>query len=415
MIAGANLIFNASTPSPSIYILVPVIGTVLVLLCTSVGTIAHRILTWRPFVRIGLISYSAYLWHQPLFAFARIRMIEHPGAWVYAGLSVAAFVLAYFSWRFVEAPFRRPGMDIFKEKPLMLGGAAALASFVGFGALGYAADGLPQRMPAQAKAAMQASVDKGNYRTCLSFANMVAAESGGGCKIGQDKQTIDFLVVGDSFAAALADGMDIAAKNAGLQGLLYVANSCPASVGLGGAYRPSLANCKRVQDSMVDVAGRLGVSRVYLVSNWRRLSPEFRCELASVDCSEQSGQLDAQIAESLRRTITAFNEAGVHPVFVGTPPRYRASVYVTMMKQVIHEESLADIESVRASQYPEYLRGALDRQEGLKWSYFDLSPFFCDDLVCRFSRDGAPAYWDAAHITSSKAKEIGAGMAQLLR
>ncbi len=230
MIAGPILFYNAKTPSPSAYILVPVIGTVLVLLCTGAGTIAHRILTWRPFVAIGLISYSAYLWHQPLFAFARIRMIDHPHPLVFGVLSVAAFVLAYFSWRFVEAPFRRAGMDIFKEKRLLIGGAAALVSFVGFGAVGYAADGFPQRMPSQAQGALQASVDKGNYRVCLSHANMVAAESGGGCKIGQDKKVIDFLVVGDSFASALADGIDLAGKNAGLQGLLYIANSCPPSV-----------------------------------------------------------------------------------------------------------------------------------------------------------------------------------------
>ena len=85
------------------------------------------------------------------------------------------------------------------------------------------------------------------------------------------------------------------------------------------------------------------------------------------------------------------------------------------MKQVMYEESLADIEEGRASQYPEYLRGALDRQQGLQWSYFDLSPFFCDELVCKFSRGGAPVFWDSAHITGSKAKEIGAGMQQLLR
>jgi len=57
-------------------------------------------------VGIGLISYSAYLWHQPLFAFARIVDGHSPALTIMLGLSIMSLVLAYFSWRFVETPTR---------------------------------------------------------------------------------------------------------------------------------------------------------------------------------------------------------------------------------------------------------------------------------------------------------------------
>src|SRR5690606_28376546 len=60
----------------------------------------------RLFVGIGLISYSAYLWHQPLFAFARQRLPGHPSDVMFLFLVVLTFLLAYISWRFVEVPFR---------------------------------------------------------------------------------------------------------------------------------------------------------------------------------------------------------------------------------------------------------------------------------------------------------------------
>lgn len=98
--------FDKHTPFPGRYALVPTLGTVLIVLFAKEHTIAAKILGHRILVFTGLISYSAYLWHQPLFAFARLRSLTEPGPAVFAGLSVLTFVLAYLTWRFVENPFR---------------------------------------------------------------------------------------------------------------------------------------------------------------------------------------------------------------------------------------------------------------------------------------------------------------------
>ena len=58
------------------YALVPVLGVVLLVLYADKETLAAKLLSTKGFVGIGLISYSAYLWHQPLFAFARIRSLK---------------------------------------------------------------------------------------------------------------------------------------------------------------------------------------------------------------------------------------------------------------------------------------------------------------------------------------------------
>ena len=98
--------FDESTPFPSVYALVPVLGVVLLVLYADKETFAAKLLSNKVFVGFGLISYSAYLWHQPLFAFARIRSFENPSLLLMSALSIFSIVLAYFSWRFIEKPFR---------------------------------------------------------------------------------------------------------------------------------------------------------------------------------------------------------------------------------------------------------------------------------------------------------------------
>ena len=98
--------FTKAIPFPSFYALVPVVGTVLIILFAEGNTWVGRLLSLPVFVGIGLVSYSAYLWHQPLFVFARISSYEELGPLMLIGLSVLAFVLAYISWRWVEKPFR---------------------------------------------------------------------------------------------------------------------------------------------------------------------------------------------------------------------------------------------------------------------------------------------------------------------
>ena len=99
-------IFDRGQPSPSFYTLVPTLGAVLIILFALEDTLVGKLLGSKAMVGVGLISYSLYLWHQPLLAFSRIYLVNKPNQEISGSLLLLTFVLAYFTWRFVETPCR---------------------------------------------------------------------------------------------------------------------------------------------------------------------------------------------------------------------------------------------------------------------------------------------------------------------
>lgn len=141
LLVASIFLYDATTPFPSLYALVPVLGTCLILLFATQGTLVARLLSMRVLVGVGLVSYSAYLWHQPLFAFARIRYGHEPGFLLMLSLVGVSLILAYLSWRFVEQPVRCGSLPIWNS--LMAAGAGS-AVFLAMGLVLWQSD-LQQR------------------------------------------------------------------------------------------------------------------------------------------------------------------------------------------------------------------------------------------------------------------------------
>ena len=142
LIIAAIFTFTETMRLPSALSFIPTLGTALVLRYATTGTLAAKLLSWPPLVGIGLISYSAYLWHQPLFAFARIRMLSTPDHTVMLALAAAALILAALSWKFIEQPFRyKHHPRYFHNKSAVLRGGIAAIMLVSMALAGYVTQG----------------------------------------------------------------------------------------------------------------------------------------------------------------------------------------------------------------------------------------------------------------------------------
>ena len=146
MLVAPIWLFDLHTTWPGLHALLPCAGTATLLILHAGGRQSQtsRLLGTKPMVAVGLISYSLYLWHWPLFVFYRRYVLRVPSPEEYGALIGLAVLAAALSWRYVEQPFRRADDGL--PRQILFGSAGAAAALLMLvGAVIFLANGVPQR------------------------------------------------------------------------------------------------------------------------------------------------------------------------------------------------------------------------------------------------------------------------------
>ena len=182
--------FNNSTPFPGLYALIPATGTWLVIVFSERSNYAKNFLGTPILVFLGLISYSTYLWHQPIFSFYEHSGITLSGPILYLCLALLSIFLGFLSWKYVEQPFRNRSYltraTIFK---LSIGCSVI---FITLGSIGYFMNGFPNRYGVEDRKLLTQFIDVTDY-TQRRFDSLELK------KFSEDKNS-KLLIIGDSFA-----------------------------------------------------------------------------------------------------------------------------------------------------------------------------------------------------------------------
>ena len=106
LIGQSILFFNDEMFHPSFYSLSPIIGVCLIVWFSNKNELITKILSSKLFVGIGLISYSLYIWHYPIFVFtAKLRFAEG-NIFIKLLMGIFVLILSIISYYFIEKPFR---------------------------------------------------------------------------------------------------------------------------------------------------------------------------------------------------------------------------------------------------------------------------------------------------------------------
>ena len=210
LIVLPGLFYSVLTRFPGLAAIPPCAGAALVIAAGENGdSLVGRMLSWRPVVFIGLISYSLYLWHWPIAWFEdrifRTLPVLKAGTPVKLLVLAASLATATLSWWFVERPFRqgrfRPG-----RRTLFAITGSATAAVTIFGCLAMASGGFPSRFPSEALriAAYEGNNLRGNE--CFDDPRDTVKFNRPSC-LNPDDGRLHFLLFGDSHASDLYSGL----------------------------------------------------------------------------------------------------------------------------------------------------------------------------------------------------------------
>ncbi len=191
--------FDHSVRHPSIITLIPILGVILIICFIDKKSILNKILSSKIFVGTGLISYSLYLWHYPIFAFARITEITSGEVSKKIIMGFAIITISIFSYFFIEKPFRNKKIKFNKILSGIIFLILIVVIFVSF--IIYN-EGYKSRMPKN----LQTVVNKESHKLLENSNKQQCLQKKDGCKFNLSSNRKVFLV-GDSHAAAL--GFDL--------------------------------------------------------------------------------------------------------------------------------------------------------------------------------------------------------------
>ena len=378
LVACGVFAFDRNTPVPGVHALVPTLGAALVILCADGRTAVGRLLGARLPVGLGLISYSAYLWHQPVFAFTRHASAEPPSAWLMGAVTLGVVYVAVLSWACVEKPFREK-FTMAAPKTCAVAGFAS-AAFIAIGAAAHFTDGFPGRVTSSQRDVLAYSEYEFHevYRvgTCMLSLDQDPA----GWRACQAAGKGALMMWGDSHAAALSFGL----RQLSPQLLQFTGTGCPPLMGLARAVRPK---CAEANDFMLKELPQLAPAKILLHANWGMYP---RAEVIHA--------LGAMI-DAIRRQLPDAEVAIIGPV-----PQWRPSLPAVLSSRHLGLEaeyalSTATLGELRA--IDGFLRQVAESRGATFVSAIDLS---CKGEECgattRYRGKIMPVAWDYGHLTS---------------
>jgi peptidoglycan/LPS O-acetylase OafA/YrhL len=413
LIAIALVVIDAETVFPGTAALLPSVGAALILVAGAHGrSTVGDLLSTKPMVAVGLISYSLYLWHWPIFVFMRLVLATNtlPAAHACAGIGVA-LVAAMASWRYVERPFRTQGRTT-RAQIFTFAGCASGAA-IGLGALIQQMDGAPWRLDRVALAYARAETDVTPLRATCATATFDA-----GCLFGgRSMHAPTFAIWGDSHSQAMQPAIEVG-MGPDARGVLHFAEACAP---LAGAQRHNVhvrqGECKDYNTKVLAhlTAPASTIKTVFLVARWSlwsegTLPSQSATAFTAISDDEtvERGRMENRrvFARALQRTVARLRAAGKSVIIVGPTPEY--GVAVPQLLALSARWNLAAPGGLAAETYRRrnaFVVSTLTAVAAANAArMIDLGPLFCAKPECVMVHDGKSLYSDEDHVTMQGAK-----------
>jgi hypothetical protein len=401
LIVLSLIFFDSSTPWPGYHALVPIIGSVMILMAARNESLFTGT---KPAQWLGKTSYSIYLWHWP-FSVALI-FLELTGNWIAISLAIVlTLIFGWASWAFIEQPVRN-GLVKFKKIPQMalVCGIVLVVALPAFGV--RLKDGVYGRLDPIVDAIFAESQNKNPRITECHVNRENPADS---CIYGGDE--LGVIVIGDSHAQAVVRSVEKSLPSPRYHVADWTISSCPTIFDIKDTRKPQL-KCGAFVRNAFTLSNSIPKHIPMLIVNRITTSIEGPNEPDRIEESrvphkyitspymERSEELYTEIQNGMVETACAF--AQHRPVYMMRPiPELKFDVPRTMGRAAMFGRDLRV--SVSLEEYEERHRVAWEAQnraaEECGVTLLDPRPYLCSDGRCWGDVDGIPVYYDDDHLS----------------
>jgi peptidoglycan/LPS O-acetylase OafA/YrhL len=406
LIAIALVQLSSTSAFPGLNALYPTVGAALAIVAGGLGSRLVRILlTPRPMVFVGLISYSLYLWHWPILAFLRyfFTTLELPAVLVAVALM---FGLAIASYRFIEQPARlwrpRPRAQVIRLF------AAPASAIVAVALVIVATDGLKPLIESTPEFAAALARAESATRPALAYpyncqratfeAGILADDA---CVLGarpagsRAATEPDILLWGDSQAAQYVGLLGALAEHLGVQFRNASFSACPPLFGGDWSYPPYRAGCDRFRALVESALEGRTFATVIMGGEWVAYDrdPDFR--------------------PALQRTVRSISSAGVRVVLLAEVPIFpdydRQCPARTMRLRVVDCRRRAEIADAGDFEVNSYVADLATRFPNV--SFVSIRDLICRDGRCAPYLGDEPVYFNSSHLSMEGSWRLGGMLA----
>lgn len=412
------LVFTDRKYFPGWWALLPTLGAYLVVSAGPLAVFNRLILSSRPMVWVGLISYPLYLWHWPLLSFATIMEVKTPSLGIRATAVILAFVLAWLTYLFIERPIRFSKRSTTKISVLVL----LMILLAALGGVAYMKANVRSSTLTKDMVDQVAKLDFAlHFAKWSPCPNETATWS---CKILNPHKPAEIALIGDSHSVHLASGLaelDIIKKHNIINRNW---NGCMPVFEIKLAGKPYYDCDGKFIDNALEKFMKAENIKVIMLSGyavWKIRPTDDDLHLKNLPDEQIKESADA-LEKALNMTLSRLVASGKKIVFfVDTPvlnfePTECVNIRPLYFKGHTQKDPCAVARPVFDQRNVEYHRIIRNAQKAFpSVKFINLYDYLCDQAFCYALKDGVLLYRDPSHLSADGSRYLFGKMADELK
>ena len=378
IIAYCLIFFKDTDAHPGFVSLLAVFGTTLFILFTKENSFIYKIATLRISIFFGVISYSLYLYHQPILVFYRFYYGEI-GNKVFVVLFVVMILISYLSYRFFENPIRRSKSN--KKYLILLFFVIFIIAF--YKGAKYT-NGYEFRQSQEVREALKnfETVEYNRFiqdgKLC-NFRNPASA-----CEIKNDGKKL--LLVGDSFLGTFTN---IMSEQKNINMLFFNYDQCPLL--FEGIWFGNVPECSDINKLRWIEIEKMKPSNILIGTNFIQFNggkKPIENYIPKVTKEFKEKVPKEEVYKSFRKSIEKLISLGHNPIILLQPPQPNKDIAKELKRQISSGVLTfkEEWDAIPTTNIDNEVKNAL---KGLDVTFIDLNSKMCKENKClTFNKNG---------------------------